>query len=736
MSTPQDPSPGTSGGYKRASRKGAPRRYACQYPGCDRVYSRQEHLQRHQLNHNPTEIFICDRQGCTQRFVRADLLARHKKRHSGSYTPRNRIQSFSDPQNTSLAPPPAAPLLPPREAKDSGPEGERRNGPESTSQTCTSTAPSISHPSASVPHDAAILLTPESSTNQPLPQSQTHIQPHSLSQASPTETDWTTGALMRDPRACDVRRPKAGTIYPPSPQQQITPHVADLQHHHVHSHGQEIQETAPGVMPFNAMQFMDSTLVRDYFTSWLFDNQASFSDFNIGQLPFLEGGLESPFNNSIHYDYESLTSHSHIDTPPRLPDIDEGISEIRRQEVLREFELFRVRRSRTESQMPDLDGATSTGGLSMPTLKVMNDCLNAYWEYVSPRVPIVHQPTFFCNTCPPLLLLVVLALGAAALHGRQGVAIASEDFAELGGFADSIIVSARWEILTDDEASPPVALWVAQALLLIEFYEKMYSTRRLHERSHIYHSATLTLLRRGSPLIGRSGSESPPDEALISSATNAPLSSANHDDHRQRSLDHQQQSSDWHAWWTHWAEKEAMHRVVFAAFCFDVTHAAMFGHAADMAPHEIRLPLPCDDNLWTAWKPDDVRKYDADLRMYGVKPSFFLDGLKRALHGQEVQTHSFGRMIIMCGLLSVGWHLNHREKHVTWLELKTSSSEAHEKWRAILLKAFDNWKESFDRAHGALGAMRPEPAVLSSVSATIRTRATRAGQNPTRTGPG
>lgn len=39
-----------SSSYKRASRKGAPRRFGCEYPGCDKMYSRAEHLQRHQLN--------------------------------------------------------------------------------------------------------------------------------------------------------------------------------------------------------------------------------------------------------------------------------------------------------------------------------------------------------------------------------------------------------------------------------------------------------------------------------------------------------------------------------------------------------------------------------------------------------------------------------------------------------------------------------------------------------------
>ena len=46
---PQDRAAGP-GPYKRASRKGAPRRFSCDYPGCDKIYSRAEHLQRHQLN--------------------------------------------------------------------------------------------------------------------------------------------------------------------------------------------------------------------------------------------------------------------------------------------------------------------------------------------------------------------------------------------------------------------------------------------------------------------------------------------------------------------------------------------------------------------------------------------------------------------------------------------------------------------------------------------------------------
>lgn len=142
-----------------------------------------------------------------------------------------------------------------------------------------------------------------------------------------------------------------------------------------------------------------------------------------------------------------------------------------------------------------------------------------------------------------------------------------------------------------------------------------------------------------------------------------------------------------------------MHRVVFAAFQMDIQHAVMFGHSADMAPHEIRLPLPCDEALWNATSATSVQQMDTNLRMYGIKPIGFLDGLKRSLHGQEVKTHHFARMILMSGLLSVGWHMSRRETQLKWLDNNPSPKE-QERWRSILLRSFDDWNQSFDDALG------------------------------------
>ncbi|PON26692.1 hypothetical protein TGAM01_v204193 [Trichoderma gamsii] len=624
-----------SSSYKRASRKGAPRRFVCDHAGCDKIYSRAEHLQRHQLNHNPKEIYRCDVGDCDQKFVRLDLLSRHKKRHTASYTPRNRIPSFDTGGDVTIKSPPD------------------RHSVAAQPQPQPSYSQHHHQVSTSGPHDAAILLTPDSNTGStPGPLS----HPLTTGRAAHPATTWAPSLDDRTASSNIMRHRPSFYATDPS-----------------------VLPESSGMVDFGGVGYPgDDSLSQGNFAAWLFDPQTTYSDFSMAGLPFLEGGLESTFNNNIHYDYESLTSLSPMDQPHRLSESssDDWITESRRQELLHWFQTFRKKQPRYEPLMPNL--VLESGG-DLPALNVdmMRDCLKEFWDNVSPRLPIIHQHTFSPNRCPILLLLVMISLGAASLRGRD----MTGQLSEYGPFADVIISCVRWEILTSDDSAPPASLWVLQALLLLEFYEKLYSSRKLHERAHIYHPAFLTLLRRGSPLIGRTGSESPPEPDSLGPDRETPNIAL-----------------DSRTWWARWAETESMHRVVFAAFMLDVIHAAMFGHAADMAPHEIRLPLPCDDNLWAANSPDVVRQLDANFRMYGVKQVSFLDGLKSALHGKEVKTHSFGRMIIISGLLSVGWHLNHRETHLKWLDIRTPSMETQENWRKLLLRAFDNWKGSFDIA--------------------------------------
>ncbi|KAH8664433.1 fungal-specific transcription factor domain-containing protein [Xylariales sp. PMI_506] len=619
----------TSTPYKRASRKGAPKKFACTEPDCGKVYTRAEHLQRHQLNHNPKKVYSCTVGDCNQEFVRYDLLERHRKRHSASYVPRNRA-STSFNLGSSKSTPPSIPLM----------------SPSPSSGNAAIQPPPVAFPQ-SAPRNASVLLSPTSNHAQTTSSS---VPPHDAAPPMASSSSW------MDP-ANDLRSKQPSYYGPP----QV---VNDL--------------TSSSYVPYHGMPAQVHHELN--FAMWLFDTQRSFSDFGgMTGMPFLDGGLESTFNNNILYENDTLGSRSHLDpTPPRQLDmLDELLSEYRRQEIVGWIRSFCHKNNAADySEVALLQEVASD--LPAVSLEMLRDCLRQFWDAVAPRLPIVHQPTFSPSRCSIYLLLVMISLGAASLNTQDS----SGNLKEYKVFADLIITNARWEILTTEGATPPVDLGVAQALLLLEFYEKMFSTRKLHERANIYHSATLTLLRRGSPLIGRSGSESPPEPSISADQIAA-------FDARSR--------------WTRWADTEAMHRVVFVAFMMDVAHAAMFGHVVDMAPHEIRLPLPCDDSLWCALTPEITRQMDANLQMYDVKPISFLAGLKRAIHGDEVKTHSFGRMIIMCGLLSVAWHLIHRETHLESLELSTSSSNTQEKRCRMLLSAFNRWKTSFDKVMGATG---------------------------------
>lgn len=317
----------------------------------------------------------------------------------------------------------------------------------------------------------------------------------------------------------------------------------------------------------------------------------------------------------------------------------------------------------------------------MLSRKMMKAYIGSYWVHFSDQIPILHKPTFSPERTPTLLLISIMAIGAACLDKAHGPKVTMAG-AELSNF---LAWHLRWETFMDSNFRPPAKLWVFQTLIHLELYEKMYSTRELHERAHIHHATTITLMRRGRSLIGKSALDSPPNPR---------------DD--KNSSRHSSTSGVAHTpdeWWNHWITNEATRRAAFAAFVIDSIHATMFGHSTVMVAHEMRLPLPCDEKLWRAKSGAEVGRIEANFMSNGLKPTPFLEGLKKTLSGYEVQTNSFGRMILMAGLLNVSWHMNQRDLQVNSLGGGVSSAlGGRDKWRATLTRAFDSWKHDFDKS--------------------------------------
>jgi hypothetical protein len=45
-----------------------------------------------------------------------------------------------------------------------------------------------------------------------------------------------------------------------------------------------------------------------------------------------------------------------------------------------------------------------------------------------------------------------------------------------------------------------------------------------------------------------------------------------------------------------------------------------------MVAHEMRIPLPCDEALWSAPSAAQVARVQSSLQTNGVKPTMFLEG--------------------------------------------------------------------------------------------------------------
>jgi len=332
------------------------------------------------------------------------------------------------------------------------------------------------------------------------------------------------------------------------------------------------------------------------------------------------------------------------------------------------------------SMGPSADDETHP--LSLP---MMQTYVSLYWAHFHPQLPILHRPTFSTEKTPDVLLLCVMIIGAACMDVKHepDAALGSMDMANL------IARNLRWTIFDQEDFRPPAKLWVFQALLLLETFEKMYADRRLHERAHIHHATTLTLMRRGSSLTGRSGAFDSPqsgrdaksgsDGSSITFSGQPGAGTGNSSDEA----------------WNRWIMQEATKRAAFAAFVIDATHATMFGHSAVMVAHEMRLQLPCDETLWAANTASEVFSIQQTLAQNNVHTPGFLEGLRKTLRGEHVSTNAFGRTILMAGLLSVGWHLHQRDVQVSSLGVAQQLG-GKERWRGTLTQSFDHWKKDFD----------------------------------------
>ncbi|OIW32225.1 zinc finger domain-containing protein [Coniochaeta ligniaria NRRL 30616] len=716
---------------RRRSRKGLDKKFECPEKGCGKSYSRAEHLYRHQLNHNPKQVYRCDWGDCTRTFVRLDLCNRHKDRHTAKGSALNRKDSLPSSFMGQ-----ASPVVDGRQsfphAGSISPEANRPNtaygkfnhmgmpyhSPKDAAgspYTPMTNTPPTGYPNGHHPngvdylhhegsyHNGPSLRGPHHSPAGPQrPSVQTNVGPYmspmSTQTGYHTQTHNTPQSSTGVPQYVPPQNFTPFTLPPsdfsttsaPVPRE---PQQADMMLLDQMSMPTTIPIFGPTDSMLNKSPYVG---MPEDFMAYLFNTNNTHSGEGSPMIGAQMPGYNSygEFNQYAvpYYGPEHATGYYPPSVAPQQvmsvtnlldQNLPESIISDDKSDELFEFIKERFHENGhapIERQRDSIIDGDRNEDTHMLSRRMMQMYIGSYWFHFSDQMPILHKPTFQPDRTPNLLLIAMMTIGAACLDKSHGQKMTKAG-AKLSNF---LAWHLRWEMFQDTNCRPPAKLWVFQTLLLLELYEKMYSTRELHERAHIHHATTITLMRRGRALIGKSALDSPPNPR---------------DPEKQNGSRHSSTSGAAHTpdeWWNHWITNESTRRAAFAAFVIDSSHATMFGHSTVMVAHEMRLPLPCDEKLWKATSGAEVGRIEAHIMSSGNKPISFLEGLKRTLNNQEVQTNSFGRTVLMAGLLSVSWHMNQRDLQVN--SLSGVNLGGRDKWRGTLTRAFDSWKSDFDKS--------------------------------------
>ena len=535
------------------------------------------------MSDNPKEIFRCHYPGCTRTFVRQDLCNRHQERHFA----RGREElAASSPQQSAT---------------------NVNNNASEQDEISALVALGFSNASAqrarTVPAERSSFLSPKESEtsddeiNRLL--TTDHIDPSGLPGDG---TKFTSSKQYSPPKRHSVAvSPDHRTRDAPQPSFSM------------HRRSTDGSFSGRRSMVNPADPTLQSPLsVRDEFAGWLFDDFNTLSNAFPGGVGF--ASTEDGFGNQVYpnyfddpsidqfYAFPTVSPEVPTDVASTLPFLSTNadlLSSKNRDAVLSFLELRFIEddtpgMSKLREDVLEGDRDQDTHVLSMWSLQ---NYIGSYWYHFHDQLPILHQPTFSADEVHPCLLLAIMAMGASYLeqaHGRRTTNNAAR-------FAAFVAWHLRWQVFRDPDSRPPAKLWVFQTLILLGIYEKMNSSRALHERAHIHSATTTILMRRGTALI-----DEHPTQRETSSQATSPSQ-----------------------WWSRWIQAEATRRAAFAVFYLDALSAIQFGHAALMGVHEIRLPLPCDDALWSATSAEEVGRVEASLHANGVQPTTFTDALRK-----------------------------------------------------------------------------------------------------------
>lgn len=346
--------------------------------------------------------------------------------------------------------------------------------------------------------------------------------------------------------------------------------------------------------------------------------------------------------------------------------------------------------------------------------------LYGYWEVFHPRFSILHKPSFSTKSCQPLLLLSMLLIGCMYCATSQLDAVHQKKCPEFK-VCILIAVPLRFTLFQHEDFKSPVQVWILQSLNLLEWCEKNYLLRGMHERAHIHHGTTVQLLRR-SPFLGGN----PTVANKVATSASDTNTSAGEDEASEASDADEDNTTD-QTLFARWVESESMKRITFMTFYLDVIDYIKFRHNPQIPFFQLQLlNLPCDEEA--LWNSDEVngsfrkivkRQKKLQRSGHGVRaikdPNHlragmnFLSALKRMMKLQKIGNTShklsmFTKNILFGGLVSIMHQMQQTELQNNFSLLMASDrteKNRNQVWKEVLTKVLDAWETDVYSHHGA-----------------------------------
>ncbi|KAI1354735.1 fungal-specific transcription factor domain-containing protein [Xylaria sp. FL0043] len=299
----------------------------------------------------------------------------------------------------------------------------------------------------------------------------------------------------------------------------------------------------------------------------------------------------------------------------------------------------------------------------------LDSYLELYFTKFNTAYPLLHLASFNACAVEPLLLMSMLLLGAT---------YSGEDSHQLAVCIHDVI---RPSIFAHAGFSPRPKLWILQAILLVECFGKSRAGQLQHDMSHLFHGLLINLIRRSDcQSIQTQGPPADDDDANDGSST-----------------ERMKQT------WGKWSEAEEKKRLALLCFMWDTQHAVLFCQSLCMSSFELRITLPCSQEIWeapdaaswaAAWRASSSR--DDKTSFLAALKSYLNQGLPR-----PAMLSMLSRVLLLHGLMSVAWDMQRREQTSLGVVLDPSTCD---NWRKSLSTAYDIWKLDFDSHYQAAAA--------------------------------